>query len=766
MFISKEKRIFGLMKRKIIWIVSVVLVVSLIVGVGFAVFHTNGQMTNTLRLKSPDPLPQTELSGGFADEKYIQVAENADRTLFLCMENGNFYIENKNDNHKWYANPENALEDPVATNICRMDLASSLFIQIYDLEKETTVKKNSETGCVRKGGLSLHGIKNGFLAEYCFSDYGITVPIEFTLEEEYFQVRVITDEIREESKDKFMLCGLSLLPNFGAADSTQSGYVLIPDGCGALMHFNNNRNQEYMQTLYSKDMALSVVNKPLNSEPTSLPLFGVQVEGSAFLSVITKGDAVATLHAYPNGFNSSYGCGYAEYSLRTQDTSVLDEKNIDALNVSLFQDKEMEATVCEQRYYFLHGEEADYNGMAKCYRNYLQNEQDVSTVKNDPESVFIDFYSCFRKKESVAGFPVERTAAVSTIKDISQQMEQLFNKIDGKASVRLMSWSKDGIRGKIDTKLKPDSAAGSLSQIKQLQAILDEHGGTLALSTDLIKYTKGGNGFSVFKNSIKTLSNSPAYQYEYLLSTRMKDPDSDRGYLLNPLYLKDAEVSLQKSKALKAVSALSPFNLTLSYGSYGKTLVTREDNKQAVIDLLAELSGYSKIYLNAPAAYAWGYTDVLVDVPLESGRYEVMDTEIPFYQLVASPFCSTVSTSLNLHSDPKALMLKSVVTGTTPHFSLVTGDVTLLHGSSFDTLYSSAMDTWIELILQADNYMQDILQITEGSAMTSYEILDEDIALISYENSAQLLVNFSQKDAVIQGQEISAMSYSERGSEK
>ena len=65
---------------------------------------------------------------------------------------------------------------------------------------------------------------------------GFRVPVDYTLEKGVFRVSV--DAAGLEYPADYPLLSLNLCPYFGAADSEQDGYILLPDGSGALMEFD------------------------------------------------------------------------------------------------------------------------------------------------------------------------------------------------------------------------------------------------------------------------------------------------------------------------------------------------------------------------------------------------------------------------------------------------------------------------------------------------------------------------------------------------
>ncbi len=702
--------------------------------------------------EAPVPAEGTPFTAEAGQEAaYVKMAENGRLGLYMRPADGNFYVENKADGYRWYANPENAQEDSYAANIYKMELSSSLIIGLYDLQKSTMLKKNSEAASVRKGGLALYAIPDGFRAEYTFKSEGVTVPLEITLGEDFLDARIITSAIREEirldesGKRETAMSSVRLLPNFGASTADSSGYIVMPDGCGALMYFGNGKSmmEEYYAPVYGNDLSSTVMIKPNQVEKVMLPVFGISTGTDAFLSVITKGDAAAILHAVPALQNSSYGQGYAEYLLRSTDSYMLDYQSVAAQTIKLYQTNEYEIPACQQRYYFLDGENADYSGMAVRYRRYLTGEQGVVPAAVDPSEAFLDFYCAVRKTEPVLGIPVERTKILSTLDSIGAFLDELESGGTGAVSVRLLEWSRDRLAGKLDTRLKMISGVGGGSGLADLDEKVRQTGGTLSLGVDPVEFTRNGNGYTGYSEAAKSLSNTPAYQYLYNMATRMRLPEG-RGYLLNPLYFDKEAGSLLSSLAngLKQVR-LSPYTLgSCSYGSYGTALVSREDAKNAAAAALKKLRGQIPLVLDDPAGYAIGYADLLAGLPLSSSRYDLFDRDIPFYQIAVSGLRPYTTVPINLESNADEMVLFAAETGAIPHYALLTGDNKSVIDTKLNTLFSAETGTWKDSLAESLRRLSDLRAAAGGSAIASQEWLAPSVSLTLYENGTKVLVNF------------------------
>ena len=79
-----------------------------------------------------------------------------------------------------------------------------------------------------------------------------------------FTVCVKTKEIKETGTNRILK--ISVLPYFGAASANDSGYMIVPDGSGAIINFNNGKYNAapYSKRFYGGDGSIqSKVSEPL-----------------------------------------------------------------------------------------------------------------------------------------------------------------------------------------------------------------------------------------------------------------------------------------------------------------------------------------------------------------------------------------------------------------------------------------------------------------------------------------------------------------------
>ena len=84
------------------------------------------------------------------------------------------------------------------------------------------------------------------------------VSIEYRLEGDDLVVTVPMSEI--EYKDEYPIISLTILPYFGAGGTEEDGYMLVPEGGGSIIRFNNGKlaQNSYYSNVYGWDMAQEI----------------------------------------------------------------------------------------------------------------------------------------------------------------------------------------------------------------------------------------------------------------------------------------------------------------------------------------------------------------------------------------------------------------------------------------------------------------------------------------------------------------------------
>ena len=129
------------------------------------------------------------------------------------------------------------------------------------------------------------------------------IAVEVVLTDIGFKTSIIKESIVESRDSK--IASISLYPYLGTAISVHedfsptTGYMVVPDGSGAVINFNNNKLSQsgYRKRIYASDITNQRVKMPEEQEMISIPVYGMIKENIGIASIVTNGAAMTFINA-------------------------------------------------------------------------------------------------------------------------------------------------------------------------------------------------------------------------------------------------------------------------------------------------------------------------------------------------------------------------------------------------------------------------------------------------------------------------------------
>lgn len=153
------------------------------------------------------------------------------------------------------------------------------------------------------------------------------VSVEYRLEGEDLVVTVPMSEL--EYKEEYPILNLTILPYFGAGGTKEDGYMLVPEGGGAIIRFNNGKlaQNSYYSNVYGWDMAQGR-DYVVHETREYYGVYGISKGDASYLSILEDGAAYASITADISGRNNSYNYVNANFSiLHREQCDVADKYN-------------------------------------------------------------------------------------------------------------------------------------------------------------------------------------------------------------------------------------------------------------------------------------------------------------------------------------------------------------------------------------------------------------------------------------------------------
>lgn len=589
------------------------------------------------------------------------------------------------------------------------------------------------------------------------------IPLEYRLDGGALLVSVPVNQVKESGQ--YQIRSLELLNMFGAADQQTDGYMFVPDGSGSLILLNNGKvkEEQYVQRVYGADPNDNSYRRGQVSQNARMPVFGMKAGDAAWFAVIEKGDAIASIAADISGKKNSYNFIHSSYSLRGEDELELYTgstiQEIQLLNEEIYKGD------IQVRYSFLNKDKASYSGMAELYRDKLVSGEALQPLADAQDIPFyLDMLGAVDKQKSVLGIPYRSEIAMTSFHQAALIAGQL--KQDGieRLLMRYIGWSSKGVNHATPDKLKTESVLGSKSELIALRDQLEQAGGTLFPDVAFQQIYHNDSSFTPSSDASRFVTREEAELYPYNRALSRMDMTLGSYYLLSPAklpYYVDAFMAKYNSYGMKGLS-LRDLGDVLSSDFRVSRVIQRETAKSIVEEQLGQIDqDIGQTMVSGGNAYAWPYSDNLINTPTASSGFALTDEEIPFYQMVIHGFISYAGAPVNL-SDEQDLhkqMLRSIELGAAPYFSWSHQPSSELKFTHFDSMYATYYKDWYDQAVSMYKEVNKVLSPVQNARIMNHIRHQEGVVEVQYSNGISIYVNYTDKDVSAQGTAVGAGQY-------
>lgn len=694
----------------------------------------------------------------------ILVAENDRLELHYDTVESQIILKDKLTQEEWRSTPDDIAQDKRATGVNKINRQSDLIVQ-YHNTSYVTDQVNSYTGAIKKGDFTWELIENGVAIRYYFPKQGFVIPVQYVLEEDCLAASIISEGIEEEvwedpdtdPEKKQSVMNVALLPFMGAAGSDDEGYLIIPDGSGALIHFNNGRTGAaiYQQDVYGRDDALTIRKAATTTYDVNMPLFGIVRNGRALMAVVENGDYQAQLNAMVNGQLTGYSNAYFAVQYIHMEANTIMPGSEHSTDVMLPTNAFRDMGNFTVRYYPLAAENATYADVAAAYRAQLGLKESIA----DAATQQLEMVASIPSIDTFLGVPYESVRVLTSYEQAAQTLRDFAAEGLNDLTLRYTGWSKQSVRGKMVTGLDLDNRLGGKKAFDGLRQAVKETGAEMVLAVDLIDIYEDGNGYWSLFAATDSVNSTAKQVPEFLQSTGYQDPEGKPWYLLSPDKVPEAARKLAEnlSGQVDGVS-LSMLGNTV-YSSFGKTGISRTSAGMYWQQALETLSGkIQTLSAKTASAYAFPYIEQVDATPCASSRFEVTDMEIPFYQMVTHGAMVLYTEPANEDGNVRKALLRAIEYGMYPSWRVIAGDTALLSGTDYASWHAASLDAWREEIKNTAAWMAP-LGVYAGMQMTGHEQVTATLSVTTYANGDMVLVNYGSEDAEHLGVTVPALGY-------
>ena len=606
-------------------------------------------------------------------------------------------------------------------------------------------------------GKTMSWTADGFTCDFDFTDAQITLSVKMTLLEG--SILFETLEQPEETGD-FMAKSLYFLPFLGAvAGGEIPGYMFVPDGPGALIRFREKAQyvSVFEKKVYGKDYGVDPSTEVVSlgsqrpddylvAEPQVLmPVYGIAhgAEQNAFFARIENGAEYAAIQGNVAISNMPFNWAATRFDYRQLYMQPVNRTG------SGVQSPQKVANVVTPaiRFYFLTGEDADYVGMAKKYKEILLDEGVLTLNEKTGEDIplRVDVIGSDLKW----GFLSKTNTAFTTVKQANDILVALAENGINNITMVYEGWQKGGINGSKKAQTNVDGKVGKLSEMRELRDAVNENGRFfLAYSPILANQDQ----LNLYRQAATTLSKN------YMNIQR------DNGALLfRTYYLLRPDLVIKNTNAVLNAHSDMDFALNQS-GSllYADNTRNNEVTRTETKEMFDQID--VKAYKN-PNAYLWDTTEVYLDVPMVNSQYLFQSDTVPFMQIVLKGHIEYYNSYINIGAFSRNSLLKMLEYGTYPSFVLTGVQSSVLKDTQQEEFFSTYYEDWMPTIVDMYSVLNEVLSQVEGEEIVDHKALAEGVAVTTYSNGVRVYVNYGTNDYMYAADSviIPAQSYEVKG---
>lgn len=701
------------------------------------------------------------------------VTENDKLALYADEDNHKIAVYDKGAGKYWWSTPVNPYGDDTiidSTKKATMKLpqrnqsASGLILQYGDLRQEkrnVTYLYSSVVEESKKGSEKWKLGNDGVTISYKFNA-GFTVPVKYTLNSDYIEVSVDISEIEEKNTstvDGKIITSLAMAPSFGAAPNTDlagngvEGYMIVPDGSGAVIKYNNGKDgyTSYSQKLYGRDKTIVPLNAPRVTEQAYLPLTATVSGNTGLVAIATDGDANATVKAQVSKQNKqAFNNVYFEFDLRSSDTFYMG--GTDGTKITVFEKGGIKTDKIAVRYYPISdAEEVNYADVAEVYRNYLINEKGLEKkVEANKTSFYVDLFGGVLKETSVLGIPVDMKTEITTFDQAEEILRMLSDGGVTSMIANYNDWTNKSMVGKISTKFNPSGKLGGDSGFEDLVEAANGMNVQVFPSLSNMQMNSSSLGYFTINSTAIRVSNAQSRQSRYSKAFGVQQSGKAPALLTPNAYTKAFD---------QMISSFTKNDVSnIGFGDYANTLVSDFSKKNALsregtMEKIVE--GYKQasekmggVIAEEANSYVIPYASYITNVPVYSSQYNIADYDIPLYQMVIHGYVPYSSTPVNANSNAEEVFLLSIASGSGIHYDMLYENAYELLETDYDTLYYANYKGWIDTAVEQYKLSDQILSQVSDKIITDYQI-DEESGIIktTYDNS--VVVTLDKNNATV-----------------
>lgn len=581
------------------------------------------------------------------------------------------------------------------------------------------------------------------------------VVMEIMLENDELVVRVPVCSM-QSGNDYYTIQNVKVLPNFGAVSVSEEieGYVLVPDGAGALMKFNtaNTAVADYVRPFYDNDYFSDYYFMPEYGEELMMPVFGMLYGAEnpthGFMGIIEDGADTSWMNvklASRDGKGTVINKAYVSFDTLQYNKVKIYGPYSDKPATYLSSTGTLD--IDYKIRYKLYENPVTYFEMAKDYQTYLMKQEGIEALNYSSDTkLYLEMVGALTLTERLLGIPYDALYSMTEY----EQLQEILMDLEGmNVAIQYDGFFNNGVKNTVNNKADVVGVNGSKSELKALKDYVNQQNIDLFYQVQLNRVGKLGEGFLRKQHAIYDYSNAPAEVYRYTPAIGIFDGYLSNtkfsSYFVSPYYLSSITDKFLKDST--AYDALAVGDLANTFYADYKfhNVVSPYIGKDIVTNNLKKLKDAKKLSMYDPRMEYIGMSTYATDISRESSDYATFYTTIPFRQLVMNGITTYTTENVNMSSMPEAYyVLQAAELGSDLKFLLTAKNVDVLKNSSYSYLYSTQYKNWEDSIKAVYDECSLIFKQIGTKEIVKHSLLAENIFCTEYATGVKVITNYNK----------------------
>ncbi|HKL99272.1 MAG TPA: DUF5696 domain-containing protein, partial [Mobilitalea sp.] len=560
----------------------------------------------------------------------------------------------------------------------------------------------------------------------------------------------------------------------GAAGQDEEGYMVVPNGSGSIINFNNGKTSaaDYSQYVYNIDPLSDSLAQTEYTEQARLGLFGICRENSGVLATIEDGASLANITAGISGKYSTYNYVYPSFQLRGYDVLSLFGSTGNEADLPIVIKNVFDYNL-SVKYTMLTDEYSGYSGIANYYRQRLIDEGVLTLKKSNGDIPFYyDIVGGVKETAFFLGTQYLSVNPITTFEEAGDISDDLLSSGIKNQVMNYQGWFNGGYFHDVTDKVKVLRKLGGKSGLEKLNKRVEDNDGSLYVDTAQQKVSYISKGFNEYQETSRYYG-AGYYAYFANVNPTTLSKTSTLGYpetgyyLISPKFLPRYVDGFIKGINKIDINGISLRDLGDSLHSDQKrsNVIHREEALDVLLAQLDKLNNTGKkLLVSGGNDYSFKYTSDIINAPMSDNKYFIVDESIPLYQMIIHGSIDYGGGLINFFDDidRSDFTLNLIEYGASPHYLFTKDSANEMKYTGLHNYYSTKYDIWKEIAVNMYRDVNAALSRVSGETMVDYQIIKDGVSKVTYSNGIVFYINYLSEDVTVDGITIPAKDYEVR----